>query len=107
MPLCMGPFKPTSDHNNAAEASYQWRKGGDDDKLYKANYCDTNNMHACVCEAEGGKRRRITGLILVIRAPSICLSMQVFSTCTIRVALVLYKMAIIFKGLCTESSHFF
>ena len=33
-------------------------------------------MH--VCEAEGG-RRRITGLILVIRAPSICLSMQVFS----------------------------
>jgi len=28
MPLCMGPFKPTSDHNNAAEASYQWRRKG-------------------------------------------------------------------------------
>nr|TKW14892.1 hypothetical protein SEVIR_5G197350v2 [Setaria viridis] len=23
----MGPFKPTSDHNNASVASHQWRKG--------------------------------------------------------------------------------
>ena len=58
----------------------------------------------------GGKRRRITGLILVIRAPSICLSMQVFSHAlfvadSIIAFLFFIKGPLFFKWWCIELSN--
>ena len=58
----------------------------------------------------GGKRRRITGLILVIRAPSICLSMQVFSHAlfvadSIIAFIFFIKGPLFFKWWCIELSN--